>query len=354
MQAARLLVVLAGAALLAGAGCSDSTGPESTPGPDPLELDTGNLPPLPEFPDNPTTVQGVALGRRLFHETALSGDGTQSCASCHRQTSAFADPDRFSVGIDGTLGTRNAPLIVNPGWQESFFWDGRVPSLEEQAKVPVADPGEMAADWDDVVAALAALPAYPPLFEAAFGSPDVTQERVVQAIAQFERTFVSTESRYDLWLRGELQLTDAEKRGHDLFFSESGECFHCHGSLNLFTDDDFHDIGLDVDPPDHGLGGANGNVFDRGKFKTPTLRNVEVTAPYMHDGRFDTLEQVLDFYAEGIQRSPNLDPVLGVHLNGGGSGLPLAPQDRADIVAFLKALTDPAFLANPDLGPPSP
>ena len=137
------------------------------------------------------------------------------------------------------------------------------------------------------------------------------------------------------------------------FFSETGECFHCHASI-LFTDDDFHDIGLDLVPDDAGRQNVTGSVFDRAKMKTPTLRNVEVTGPYMHDGRFATLEEVLQHYAEGIQRSPNLDPLLGQSLNGGGNGLALDAQDQADLVAFLKTLTDPSFLNNPEHGPPVP
>ena len=347
-----LLLVVATVSALAVGGCGE-TGPEEVRGPELLEIDTGGLPPMPAFPENPTTVQGVALGRRLFHDPLLSGDGTQSCADCHQQAFGFGENARFSVGIDGTPGTRNAQVIVNPAWQEFMFWDGRRGSLEDQARDPVVNPAEMAAEWSEVVARIASDPTYPGMFSAAFGSAEVTEDRVVQAIAQFERTFVSAGSRYDRKIRGEVTLSESEARGEELFFSETGECFHCHASL-LFTDDEFHDIGLDVDPPDAGRSIVTGTVFDRGKFKTPTLRNVERTGPYMHDGRFGTLEQVLDHYATGVQRSPNLDPLLGIHLNGGGTGLPLSVQDRADLVAFLTTLTDPAFLANPDFGPPSP
>ncbi|MEZ5064438.1 MAG: cytochrome c peroxidase [bacterium] len=339
----KLGALVAGA--LALAGCSGETGPSETPNDD-------GLPPMPEFPDNPTTPEGVDLGRRLFHDPILSGDGTQSCADCHRQEFAFGDPRQFSLGIHGDAGTRNASTIVNPAWQTSQFWDGRAATLEDQAVNPVQNPIEMAADWSVVVATVAAQPDYPPAFAAAFGTDDVTQERIVRAIAQFERGFVSADSKFDRERRGEVAFSAAEIRGRDLFFSEGAECFHCHAAP-LFTDGRFHDIGLDLDPPDEGRAAATGVVFDRGKFKTPSLRNVEVSAPYMHDGRFATLEEVLDHYAAGIQRSPNLDPVLGVQLNGGATGLGLTPEQRADLIAFLKALTDPSFLQNPDLGPPS-
>jgi cytochrome c peroxidase len=306
---------------------------------------------MPPFPDNPTTVQGVALGRRLFHDPILSGDGTQSCASCHQQVRAFGDTTAVSLGIHGDPGTRNAQVVVNPGWQQFQFWDGRRGSLEDQARDPVVNPVEMASEWSEVEARIAADPTYPPLFTAAFGSSDVTQDRVVMAIAQFERTFVSANSRYDRKLRGEVQFTEAEARGEALFFDERAECSHCHAGP-LLTDGDFHDIGLDVEPVDPGRAEATEADFDRGKFKTPTLRNVARTAPYMHDGRFSTLEEVLGHYAGDIKRSTNLDATLGVHLNDGGTGLGLTVEERADLIAFLRTLTDEEFLTNPAFGPP--
>ena len=345
---ARRAILLFVAGLAAGCG-GDSSGPE--PGPSPPERfvpDVEGLRPFPEFPDNPLTREGVALGRRLFHDPILSGDRTQSCASCHDQAHGFADPRRFSVGIDGSVGTRNAPPLVNLAWQEEFFWDGRAPGLENQAREPVPNPIEMALPWEEAIARLRTHPEYPRAFERAFGTIEITQDRVVKAIAQFERTLISNRSRYDLHLREGLALSDAETRGERIFFDESGECFHCHGTI-FFTDEAYHDNGLDLVPADPGRQAVTGLESDRGRFKTPTLRNVEYTAPYMHDGRFTTLEEVMEHYSTGVQQSPNLDPVLGVH---GPPGLALSDQDKADLVAFLKALSDPEFLANPEHGLP--
>lgn len=345
-------------ALLAAASCGsgdDPTAPEPSvgpPEPDLLVIDVRGLPPLPDFPDNPTTVQGVALGRRLFHDRTLSGDGTQSCADCHQQAFAFSDSTSFSLGIEGMLGGRNTQVIVNPGWQEFQFWDGRRGTLEDQAREPVKNPVEMNATWDQVVTNLAKDASYPPMFEAAFGTEEITEDRVVMAIAQFERTFVSANSRFDRKERGELQFTEAEARGEALFFDEKAECSHCHAGL-LFTDGEFHDIGLDETPPDAGRAEATEASFDVGKFKTPTLRNVAATPPYMHDGRFQTLEEVVNHYVNDIVRSPNLDATLGVHLTGGATGVDLTPEEQADLIAFLETLTDEEFLTNPAFGPPN-
>ena len=298
--------------------------------------------------DNPSTVQGVALGRRLFHDPVLSRDGTQSCASCHKPEFAFADTGRrFSLGVEGMEGTRNTPTLANVAWNLLHFWDGRAGSLEDQAVGPVANPIEMAESWDNVVAKLQHHPDYPDLFCEVFGTDEISQTRVVQAIAQFERTMVSNNSRYDRWLRGTLELTPAEQRGLILFEDERGDCFHCHTPPHLFTDLLFHNNGLDADPPDPGLSATTGRTTDRGKFKTPTLRNVALTAPYMHDGRFETLEEVLDHYISGGVHSPNLDPLIRV-----GVGLPLDEQQKQDIIAFLHALTDTTFVNNPDFRAP--
>ncbi|MEJ2502218.1 MAG: cytochrome c peroxidase [Gemmatimonadota bacterium] len=350
-EAGVLAVIGALSAATAGCDGDGATDPEPTPEPEPFVIDVGDLPPMPAFPANPTTAAGVALGRHLFYDPILSGDGSQSCGDCHQQAAAFGDPERFSLGIQGHPGTRNAQVIVNPAWQDFQFWDGREESLEDQAREPVANPLEMDADWDTVVARIAATTRYPPLFRDAFGSPHVTQDRVVMAIAQFQRTFVSANSRFDREARGDIAFTAAEARGEELFFSERAECAHCHAGP-LFTDHEFHDIGLEEAPADSGRAAATQQPFDLGKFKTPTLRNVAVSAPYMHDGRFETLEAVLAHYSEDVQRSPNLDPTLGVHLVDGARGLELSEAERQDLIAFLHTLTDPDFLTNPALAPP--
>lgn len=342
-------------------GCGGEDSPVTAPPPsgcaeetDPVPVGALGMPAVSAPEDNPQTRQGVALGRLLFHDPILSRDGTQACASCHQPQFAFSDGGRrYSVGVDGIEGRRNAAALTNVAWNVANFWDGRAESLEHQAIGPVQNPIEMAENWDNVVAKLQGHPEYPELFCGVFGTRVITQTRVVQAIAQFERTFVSSNSRYDRALRGQIQLTPAENRGVLLFNTEDAECFHCHtpetepGRLGLFTDLQFHNIGLDSMPPDPGLFETTGDPTDFGKFKTPTLRNVALTAPYMHDGRFQTLDEVLDHYISGGVHSPNRSPLMRV-----GVGLPLDEQQKQDIIAFLHALTDTAFVNNPDFRAP--
>lgn len=302
-----------------------------------------------EPPENPTTIEGVELGRRLFYDPILSGDRTQSCSSCHTQAAAFTDSgERTSEGIDGLRGDRNTPAIINVGWQLSLFWDGRAATPEEQARGPVSNPIEMHLDWDEAVQRLRDHADYPELFGAAFGTCEITETKTVQAIAQFERTLISANSKFDRFNRDEIALTPSEDRGFRLFFNERGDCFHCHGN-SLHTDGRFHDIGLDLAPPDSGLSKFTGNPLDYGKFKTPTLRNIEFTAPYMHDGRFETLEEVVRHYDANVERSPNLDPLILARVD---RDMRLTDQEIADVVAFLRTFSDSAFVTNPDFSDP--
>jgi cytochrome c peroxidase len=322
---------------------------DSGGGPTPVTIEVPDFPPLESPAGNPLTEEGIALGRRLFHDPILSGDSTQACADCHAQAFAFTDHgEQFSTGIDGTAGTRNAPAVINPGWLPALFWDGRAASLEEQALEPVPNVIEMHEDWDTAVMKLSRHPDYPARFEAAFGGGPITRERVVMAIAQFERTFISENSRFDRYKRHEIELTQEEKDGFLIFFSEQGDCFHCH-DYPLMTDNRFHNTGLDSTFTDLGLEEFTGRPQDRGKFKTPTLRNVEHTAPYMHDGRFQTLEEVVRHYNRGGTFSPTVDPLMRT-----GSGLRLTDEQVAHVVAFLRTLSDPDFINNPDFAPPSP
>jgi cytochrome c peroxidase len=338
------------AAALAALGCGQTSAPPEHPvvPPDTLHLAIPRGFPLLQVPpDNPTTVQGVALGRRLFYDSILSGDDTQSCASCHAQQFGFSDHGlRFSVGIDGVAGRRNAQALMNVGWNRGSFWDGRAATLEDQALEPVPNPIEMHQDWDEAEAEVRARPEYAELFRAAFGTPEVTRRRIVQAIAQFERTLISADSRYDRFLRSGQGLSASELRGYVLFFTERGDCFHCHVD-HTFTDQAFHNNGLDSVFVDQGRAEITGRPQDVGMFKTPTLRNVEFTAPYMHDGRFATLEEVVRHYNSGGVGSPNVDPFIRV-----GRGLGLSAQDEQDLVAFLKALSDSSFIANPAFASP--
>ncbi len=249
--------------------------------------------------NNPMTVEGVALGEKLFHDKILSGNGMQACASCHLQSAAFSDTNQFSAGIDGFFGDRNASTIINAGWNNFNFWDGRVASLENQAFEPVVNPIEMNDTWLNVEIKLNADNEYPILFKNAFNIDDIDSIHVVMAIAQFERTLISVNSKFDKYLTGETQLTASELGGYAIFNSEKGDCFHCHGT-QMFMDNLFHNNGLDPEPfTDLGLGKITNNASDNAKFKTPTLRNIEFSAPYMHDGRFSTLEEVVEHYNSG-------------------------------------------------------
>ncbi|MCX8494991.1 MAG: cytochrome C peroxidase [Akkermansiaceae bacterium] len=299
--------------------------------------------PLPDLPrDNPLIEERVALGRALFHENALSRDGTISCASCHQTDSALADPRRFSIGIGGQVGTRNAMPLFNLAWKSKFFWDGRAPSLRAQAVMPIEDHTEMDETPEHLTAKLSTLGSYPPRFDAAFGAPEVTMEKIGLAIEQFLLSLTSYDSKFDRAMSGKAALSDAEKRGFELFMTEyeprtgnfGADCFHCHGGA-LFSDHQFHNNGLGGD--DSGRAKITHLDADRGKFSTPSLRNVARTAPYMHDGRFATLEEVVEHYSSGVARSPTLDPNLAKHPE---SGLNLTTEDKAALVAFLRTLTE--------------
>lgn len=300
--------------------------------------------------DNPLTVEGVALGRQLFHDTRLSRDGRVSCASCHDPARAFADPGKaFSTGVGGRVGTRNAMPLFNLAWTPTLFWDGRVATLRRQALMPIEHPDEMAQTLPQAVATLAADAELSQRFRQALGGP-VSAERIGLALEQYLLTLVSQDSRFDRAQRGGEPLSAQEQRGFELFLTEhdprlglrGADCFHCHGGA-LFTNQQFMHNGLRqrLTQPDTGRAQVTGDPADRFKFRTPSLRNVAVTAPYMHDGRFRTLEEVVDHYDRGIERHPNLDPNLAKHPP---QGLGLSREDKAALVAFLKTLTDPAFL----------
>lgn len=305
-----------------------------------------NFPPMPLPADNPMTVEGVELGRKLFYDPILSRDGTQSCGSCHNQAVAFTDNGRrFSIGVDGIAGTRNSMALVNLGWGNSFFWDGRSLTLEIQALEPVPNPIEMHLEWVDAMEKLNQHPTYPAEFEALFGTSFIDSIQVVKVITQFERTLISGDSKFDQVRRGEAQYTELERIGEAIFFSEEGDCFHCHGEP-LFTDNDFHNNGLQAVLDDVGLGEVTGSPSDLGKFRSPTLRNIGLTAPYMHDGRLATLEEVVDFYNEEVnQQSPNVDPLM-IKSNRVNGQLNLTDFEKQALVAFLHTLTDSTFVQN--------
>jgi cytochrome c peroxidase len=293
--------------------------------------------------DNPLTKEGVALGRKLFYDNILSGNNTQSCASCHNQAMAFTDNGkRYSTGIDGIEGNRNTQPLINIGFNLHYFWDGRSNTLEEQILGPVANPIEMHQPWILAMSKLNAHPDYPKLFKQAFNADRIDSLHVVKAIAQFLRTMISSNSRLDKRLNNTGNLTNSELNGLVIFKTERGDCFHCHqiDGSRLLTDNQFHNNGLDATFTDLGRGAITGNASDNGKFLTPTLRNIALTAPYMHDGRFQTLEEVIDHYNNGGVSSPTVDPLMK-HV---GTGLNLTNQDKADLLAFLRTFTDTTFI----------
>lgn len=341
----------------------------------PYRFEMSAIFPIPDLPkDNPLLAERVVLGEKLFHETALSRDNTISCASCHHADQAFADPRRYSVGVRKQTGTRNAMPLFNLAWKRSFFWDGRAASLRAQALMPIQDHTEMDASLPNVVAKLTAtgragrpLPAVrdsqdggapgvtPPistnnyftLFTAAFGSPDITPEKIGLAIENYLLTLTSFDSKFDRVLRGEEKLSAEEQRGLELFMTEydprreqfGADCFHCHGGP-LFQSQTFANNGSDGALKDIGREKVTGKAADRGKFAVPSLRNIALTAPYMHDGRFRTLEEVVAHYSTGVPRQPTLDPNLAKHPAG---GVPLNGADQRALVAFLQTLTDPKY-----------
>jgi len=315
--------------------------------------------PVPDLPrDNPLLEERVALGRALFHEQKLSRDNSLACASCHVEAAALTDSRRYSLGVESRTGTRNAMPLFNLAWKSSFFWDGRAPSLRAQALLPIQDHAEMDEKLERVVEKLQSTSSqqseprtqnYPLLFAAAFGSPEITPEKIALALENFLLTLTSHDSKFDRAMRGAAELTELEKRGFELFFTESdprreqfgADCFHCHGGA-LFTDNQFHNNGLAaLGDEDTGRLKITGRESDRGKFSTPSLRNIALTAPYMHDGRFTTLEEVVEHYHRGVRRSATLDPNLAKHP---GPGVPMGPEDRRALVAFMKTLTDEKFL----------
>jgi cytochrome c peroxidase len=308
--------------------------------------------------NNPMTVEGVALGKKLFYDNLLSADNTIACASCHKQEYSFDDNKKFSEGVNGQLGVRNAMPLFNLGWAEMFnptshrfFWDGGASDLENQVIGPIQNPVEMNQDLKELEKELRAHPEYPQLFKKAFGIDSITIKYVMYAIAQFERTLISGNSKFDKYKRGEEQLTEQEFRGLDIFLvdtkGEGGGCFHCHGNdiSPFFTNFRFHNNGLDSIPTDLGLGKITGDPNDNGLFKVPSLRNLAFTAPYMHDGRFSTLEEVVEFYNSGVKNGPTTDANLRMHVQQGGLGL--SEQEKQDLIAFLKTLNDYDFLTNP-------
>ncbi len=290
----------------------------------------------------PVTEAGFQLGKKLFFDGRLSRDGTISCGECHSQPFGFTHHGHgFSHGIDGKEGFRNSQPLFNLAWQNSFLWDGGVFDLDLFPVAPIENPVEMDEKLPAVLEKLRQSKDYRDLFRKAYGSEEITTERFLRALSQYMLTLVSANSRYDQFLAGKVSLSTREQEGMRLF-KEKG-CSNCHSGI-LFTDHSFRSNGLgDEFTGDQGRFRITENESDRNKFKVPTLRNIEVTYPYMHDGRFRNLEGVLAHYAEDVKDVQNLDPLLKKE---GKPGIRLTQDEQTNIIAFLKTLTDQDFLTN--------
>lgn len=344
-------------------GCRKDPDPGSlAKGPTPYSLPVKSWYPNLKLPqDNPLTEEGIQLGRMLFYDPIMSADSSISCASCHKQVFAFTDNLAVSKGINGRLLTRNSMPLHNLMWNNFFFWDGRVNTLREQVLIPIQTHNEMALDLFELIKRMNKSSRYRTEFKKAFPNQDITPENVAKALEQFLISMISFDAKIDQLATNNdtLNVISASAlRGMKLFFKpvEDGgaDCFHCHSNTPFFgrfsQDGSMSNNGLDEAHTDLGFGAVTGNPLDNGKFKIPNLRNVELTAPYMHDGRFATLEEVLDFYGDGSgvkMNSPNIDSDM-IH----NPPIVLTLQEKLDIIEFLKTLTDNNFINNPAFSNP--
>lgn len=316
---------------------------------------------IPE--DNPMTVEGIELGRHLYYDVRMSGKADEgmpmSCSSCHLQQFSFENGVGKGTGTIG-IQTHNVMLphvnlLWNPG---TYLWNGSVPSIEADVLGTITAPDEFASTYEKVEKAIRAVPMYPPMFKAAFGTDEINVDLIAKAIAQFMRTQISSDSKFDRKLRGEYQFTSAEDRGLVLFTTEEGaDCFHCHGAPGnpLMTTHLFYNNAKDVEADfdlAHDRYSVTGDNRDKGAYKATTLRNIEFTGPYMHDGRFKTLDEVIDFYSEGLVYSDYVHPLMHKVFPPYGHGANLNPMQKADLKAFLLTLSDTVFINNPDLASP--
>tara|TARA_A100001011_G_scaffold258226_1_gene266509 strand:- start:5645 stop:6778 length:1134 start_codon:yes stop_codon:yes gene_type:complete len=316
------------------------------------------FPPVPVPSDNPFTKEGLFLGRKLFYDPILSGDNSQSCASCHKQSSSFVDENmKFSFGIDGSKGIRNSMPLYNLAYAKRLFWNGAATSLEDLISEPITNPIEMHESWMNTLDELQAHEEYPLLFQRAFGEKGIDSVKVVKSIAQFLRSIFA----FDLATHPDTTfskraMTPQQIRGLRVYVDEEkGDCFHCHSVSLLNTNYEFMSNGLVENPAqDPGLFEITGRPQDIGRFKVPSLLNIKYTSPYMHDGRFETLEEVLAFYDTGFHYYPDypnlLDPNLKKHLDP-QTMEPVSrkwtKQDKEDLIAFLNGLEDSDLLSNP-------
>jgi len=304
-----------------------------------------NFPALPtDLSNNPPTQKGFDLGKKLFYDGRLSSDGTISCGFCHDQENAFTHHGHaLSDGVGGAIGTRNTPPLQNLAFQTSYMWDGAATHLDMQPIIPFTSPDEMNGDFTKAITMMKADPVYQNLFKQAFPNGQINSENMLKALGQFMTMLTSSNSRFDKYRRNEPggTLTSDELEGYSLF---NQKCANCHSS-DMFTDNSFRNIGLSVNPKlnDVGRYKVTENDWDKYKFKVPSLRNVEKTAPYMHDGRLATLEAVMDHFSSNVEDSQTLDPSLKPN---GNLGIPMTDDEKLKIIAFMKTLTDDQFLSD--------
>lgn len=317
------------------------------------------MPAMPVNPDNPVTVEGAELGRHLFYDPILSEDSTMACASCHKQEFAFSDsPNQFSKGKDGKLTPRNTMPLFNLAWCQEYFWDGRASSLENQVFEPVRSHDEMNLSWIDAEARINRSEFYKNKFQILFGEKQIDSGMISKAIGQFLRTLISNTSRYDSLQMGLIAFTKDEVDGFEIVNNmTTGDCLHCHttdadglGTTNKFSNNGLDAFAVAHECKDIGRGKVSGALKDYGHFRIPSFRNLLFTAPYMHDGRFKTLEEVLDFYSEGVKTNATIDSKLGSAPHG---GVHLTREQKRKVIVFLKTLTDEAFVRNEQFADPT-
>ncbi len=316
------------------------------------------------FPDMPVAVsytvtnEGVELGRHLFYDPILSADSTMACASCHKQRFAFSDSSvPFSKGISAEAMQRNTMPLFNLAWYPALFWDGRAASIEEQVFHPVRTKNEMNLSWADATERVGRSKLYRSLFNKSYGKKAIDSVLIAKSIAQFLRTLISYQSKFDRVLIGKDSLTKEEEEGFILMNDQTkGDCLHCHtsdadalGTTARFSNNGLDTATLTTSYRDKGRGGVTGKSNEMGQFKIPSLRNVALTAPYMHDGRFNTLAEVIEFYSTGVKKGINADPKMGSAHRG---GVKLSPMEKEKIIAFLNTMTDSVFISNPQFSNP--